>query len=162
MSNYILAKRASLYDATGKWVGLLDLNGKEQIVDSSPTPPYTVGESYNLYDSTGALIGVLDRNGKEQILAASPVPPYRLSETPFLFDPSTGQMTGVLDSLGREMTWPTTSIGGVQIGTAGTGIYAGFRLAGGDDFNTLSLIKQADPNGYYFPSHRRRGARGIN
>lgn len=39
MSNYILAKRASLYDATGKWVGLLDLTGREQIVDASPTPP---------------------------------------------------------------------------------------------------------------------------
>lgn len=106
MSNYILAKRASLYDATGKWVGLLDLTGREQIVDASPTPPYTVGESYNLYDNTGALVGVLDRNGKEQILASSPVPPYRLGESPFLFDASTGLLAGVLDRAGGEMSWP--------------------------------------------------------
>jgi hypothetical protein len=54
------------------------------------------------------------------------------------------------------------TIGGVQVGTAGTGIYSGYRLAGGDDFGSLSHVQQHDPSGSYFPSHRRRGRRAIN
>lgn len=56
----------------------------------------------------------------------------------------------------------SASVGGIALGAAGTGIYSGFRLAGGEDFTSLSVVKQHDPSGTLFPSHRRRGRRAIN
>lgn len=41
------------------------------------------------------------------------------------------------------------AIGGVQVGSAGSGIYAGYVLSGGDDFTALSLISAANPTGRY-------------
>lgn len=60
----------------------------------------------------------------------------------------------------------TPSIGGVAIGTQGTGIYSGYTLAGGDDFNSsLNIVNVNNPNGTYFPTiayeNGTRGTTGL-
>lgn len=56
------------------------------------------------------------------------------------------------------------TIGGVPIGSAGSAgtIYSGYKLAGGEEFETLDLLTINNPGGKYIPSHRRRGRRAIN
>lgn len=51
--------------------------------------------------------------------------------------------------LGAIAAGGSQKIGGVAIGTAGSGIYAGYILSGGDDFTSLSLISAANPTGRY-------------
>lgn len=45
------------------------------------------------------------------------------------------------------------SIGGVAIGTAGTGNYLGYSMMGGDDMTTLNIVKNNNPLGRYFTTH---------
>jgi hypothetical protein len=44
------------------------------------------------------------------------------------------------------------TIGGFNVGDAGTGIYAGFTLSFGDDFNALSIVGPSTPAARYFPT----------
>lgn len=53
------------------------------------------------------------------------------------------------------------TIGGVQIGTAGAGLYSGYTLAAGDDFNSLSLVSAANPTGRYFATRTYQGSGGC-
>lgn len=55
------------------------------------------------------------------------------------------------------------SIGGVGIGAQGNGIYAGYTMAGGDEFNTsLNVVGIATPLGRYFPTiDYENGTRGT-
>lgn len=47
----------------------------------------------------------------------------------------------------------TPSIGGVVIGTQGSGIYSGYTMVGGDDFNSLSIVNVTSPLANYFTTH---------
>lgn len=51
--------------------------------------------------------------------------------------------------LGIVAAGGTQKIGGIAVGSAGTGIYSGYVLSGGDDFTALSLISAANPTGRY-------------
>ncbi len=52
-------------------------------------------------------------------------------------------------TIARALSADGGSIGGVEIGAAGTGIYSGYVLSGGDDFAALNLISATNPNGRY-------------
>lgn len=56
---------------------------------------------------------------------------------------------------------PAVVIGGLAVGTVGTGIYAGYTLSGGDDFQTLDLISAANPHGKYFTTRTYSGNGGA-
>lgn len=104
--SYVIAKRESLFDSTGKWVGMLDLDGREHIVVPGAVPPYTRGESSNLYDSTGAFVGVLDRLGREQILATGAVPPYTRGESETVFNIGNRKPASILGLTGKPGPMP--------------------------------------------------------
>jgi len=54
-------------------------------------------------------------------------------------------------------------IGGVAIGDTGTGIYSGFTLNWGDEFNTLDIVRPSNGRGKYFPTRTYlAGARGSD
>lgn len=50
------------------------------------------------------------------------------------------------------------SIGGVQIGAAGTGIYDGFILSAGEEFRSLDLASSVNPSGKYMTTRAYRGS----
>src|ERR1700761_1490356 len=78
---------------------------------------------------------------------------------------STGHgITGVSKG-GRRLSVGTTSIGGIPIGTQGTtGIYPGYTMAGGDDFNEpLNVVHTSAPLSKYFTTHvYGNGARSVS
>lgn len=54
-------------------------------------------------------------------------------------------------------------IGGVTIGDAGSGIYSGFTLNWGDDFNSLDIVRPSNGRGKYFTTRTYlAGARGSD
>lgn len=54
-----------------------------------------------------------------------------------------------------------TKIGGVALETTGSGIYSGYTLSTGDDFQTLDLISAANPTGKYFTTRTYQGGGGC-
>ena len=54
------------------------------------------------------------------------------------------------------------AIGGVQVGAAGTGIYSGYVLSGGDDFAALNLASSATPRGRYFTTRGYSSTGGMH
>jgi hypothetical protein len=58
---------------------------------------------------------------------------------------------------------PSTAglIGGYAPETVGAGLYAGYTLSAGDDFQTLDLISAANPTGKYFTSRTYQGGGGC-
>lgn len=67
---------------------------------------------------------------------------------------------------GPDVSLPSSSsgpqiIGGLPVGTVGSGLYSGYVLAAGDDFQTLDLVSAANPTGKYFTTRTYQGAGGC-
>lgn len=104
MSNYIQAESASLFDrATGTWIGMIDLFGREQQYIAGTYPNRIAARTGSLFDAaTGAWIGVYDLLGQEQQVVGGIYPRRIAAESGNLYDPVTGAWVGALDLFGRE------------------------------------------------------------
>ena len=54
----------------------------------------------------------------------------------------------------------SNGIGGLAIGTIGTGTYAGYKLTDGTNFNALDIVSPANPNGAFFTTRGYAGGAG--
>ena len=53
------------------------------------------------------------------------------------------------------------TVGGLPIGAIGTGLYSGWTLSWGDEFNSLNLVSAANPKGSYFTTRLYAAASGA-
>lgn len=83
---------------------------------------------------------------------------YRVNQKSFVDYPDSKWYRDYITKFGF-----VSAIGGVEIGAAGTGLYSGYTLSWGDDFNALNIMTPASPRGRYFTTRTYlAGARGSD